>query len=499
MMKKLIAIAIVSMGLGSAVFAQTEEQEPVVVDEIIEQEGATAVPAAQVFAEPPGAEEEVPEEIPVAEEEIPVVEEVVEPEMAAQIAPLPQVTKPKPSYGESAERYKPRRVFEMGIANVTGGFANNLMGSKYINDNTRNGKLTIDLNQLNQNIKDQDIGLSTAMESSLLFFNFNQKDGAWGFGLNVGLDVNLDIAIPNKMFSLLSQGNSGGNQKTSGDMTIAGSIFAAVDIPIYVRVIDVPYVIAPKSDAPRPKLKLGVTPGIFYPVMYIPENGVHYELDTGDHLSVSVNGDINIYSAFNLENRDKFEDIPTQGGFDLTLSGEYPLASWLDAGLTISHIPVVPATLKYKTSMKVDGSDLINDDNLLDGLDMEGLEVSDVATTEGSQKIMRPLRFDLYALYRPLDAQGFGITVRPNLGFTVLRAGSDSFNAGADVEMRVARILYFNLGTGYREGLWNHHTGLTLNFHVIELSLGAALQSQDFVQSFNVGGLSVTLGGCFGF
>jgi hypothetical protein len=109
------------------------------------------------------------------------------------------------------------------------------------------------------------------------------------------------------------------------------------------------------------------------------------------------------------------------------------------------------------------------------------------------------LRFDVYALYRPLLVDFF--TIRPNIGFThVLGEGIPPyFNAGLEFRLNVLRILFFHLGTGYEEATWRHRLGFAVNLRVFELDLEAGLRSQDLDKSFNLQGASVKLGLRFGF
>jgi hypothetical protein len=192
----------------------------------------------------------------------------------------------------------------------------------------------------------------------------------------------------------------------------------------------------------------------------------------------------------------------SSGGFDISLAGEYALfeaQSWgsLAVGGTIEHIPFVPATLTNKMTVDMTKKDIIDTNNLIDILidggdlyDTEGL--GDTSYDSAERKVMRPMRFDFYAVYQPFSTDW--LTVTPNLGFTVLTAGDPSFNFGLNAQVNFRHMIGFHIGTGWDELIWDHHAGLVFNFRVFELDIDASLRSQDFVQSFQLRGLSAKLG-----
>ncbi|MDR2393813.1 MAG: hypothetical protein LBD93_06635 [Treponema sp.] len=370
---------------------------------------------------------------------------------------------------------KPRRFVEFGV-DLGGGLANNLTGVRDI----MKKQVYLDMDALSRSIKDHGIDLNADIESAV-FFNFNIGE-LWGFGISTGVEGSINGNIPKSFFTLLTEGNIH-QHNFEGDFTIFGGIYTNTALDVH---------------ATFGKIRVGVIPALFVPLIYIPRSGINYGLYTDDNLSAHAKADIQIYSPFSLENPDP--SVAMQGsGFDLSLQGEYALLPFLDLGGTLSHIPLGGAELKHKLQISTDTYE-INGDKILEG---EGLDIPDFELkreyTTGSYRVFRPLRFDVYALWRPLLVDFFSL--RPNIGFTHV-FGADIppyFNAGLEVRLSVLRLLFFHVGTGYEESVWRHRLGFALNLRIFEVDLEAGLRSQDFEKSFNLQGASVKVGLRLGF
>ncbi|MDR3284708.1 MAG: DUF5723 family protein [Treponema sp.] len=486
MIKKLAAVSIlISLVLTGPVFAQ--EAEPAV-----EPAAATEVAAPE---EPAVVDEEVFGE-PVASGEI--VEEEVNQEQLEVIAPTvtsyqqPNVIEPVPFQTYDV----PHRGFELGLVSpINLGLANGIIN---FNDIFKK-QIVIDLQELGDSISEKGGGINFNTKSSILYFNFNQQENLWGFGMDVSFDLNFDFNLPKDLFTLLTEGNKN-NQNAGGDIEVSGSGFFNIDIPIYVRIIDVPYVIKNPNYTPTGKLKLGFTPGIYYPLIYIPNSKLHYEVDTRKGVKALVDGALDVYTGFSLEevldgNAGAAVQSLQHGGFDISISGEYPLATFLDAGLAISHIPFVPARMNHKGHVSVEGT-IIDEGNLISNLSDIEVSVPEISSPEdlsADEVVFRPMRFDFYALYRPVDTLFWGVTVKPNIGFTALTADEKgAFNISVIAQLGVipmgrGYMIYTRLGTGYDERLWRHQVGFTLNLRAWELGLDFVSESQAFKDSFGKG------------
>jgi hypothetical protein len=212
-----------------------------------------------------------------------------------------------------------------------------------------------------------------------------------------------------------------------------------------------------------------------------------------------------LYSAWDLD-----EDVNpfASPGVDLTLEARYALWSVLDIGLSVSHIPIVPSTLSHSTtieaekiSMTVDGDleKIINDPNSAVDFNIPDTDSLLKNSESESEKVIRPVRFDFYALYKPFKSPV--LILWPNIGATVnSAAGASLFNWGITVEYNAPIIFSAYIGTGLTEGLWANRLGIALDFRVFEVDLGAALAGADFVGSFSPkNGIMAAVGFKFGF
>ncbi|MDR0721192.1 MAG: hypothetical protein LBF75_00155, partial [Treponema sp.] len=272
---------------------------------------------------------------------------------------------------------KPRRFVEFGLDTEVG-LANNLTGVRDI----MKKHVYLDLNSLSDSIKKEGINLNADIDTAV-FFNVNI--GAWGFGISSGVEGGINGNIPKSIFTLITQGNKD-QHRFEGDVTVFGSIFADVAVDVHGQF---------------GKLRVGVVPALYIPLIYIPKSTITYGLDSEENLSAWVESDIRVYSPFSLKDPDPSGAI--QGlGFDLSLQAEYALLPFLDLGGTLSHIPLGGAVLNhqmriYSEEFVIDGSSLLQDPTL----DIPEFELQRKYTT-GSYRVFRPLRFDVYALYRPL-------------------------------------------------------------------------------------------------
>lgn len=379
-----------------------------------------------------------------------------------------------------------RRYFEIGFGAGVG-FGNNLIGAGDIFQKN----IVIDLNDLGDKIGDKGVNLDFDVEGDLFFFNVNML-GNWGFGLRVGLDGGIYANIPKSFFTLIAEGNTKDHSPT-GDFTVSGGIFADVGVNVHAKLFK--------------KLKISLTPAMYVPIVYIPKSTIRYVLEAENSLSFAANAALTVYGPFSLDSGDNIQfdlsSLMEGTGFDLSLNAEYPLSFFsslgvgsLDVGATITHIPLSPAVLNYGIDVSIDDFK-IDGSNILQGSMPEIPELELKKTNaKASYKVYRPLRFDFYALYKPFTTTLLALTLRPNIGFTVLNASEEAnFNWGVEAQLDLlGNLLQVHLGTGYEETQWKHRLGLALNLRVFELDIEAGLRSPSFANSFMINGFSLGVG-----
>jgi hypothetical protein len=405
-------------------------------------------------------------------------------ENAATPAPLPA-----PNTDKEADKkkkgviYPYRRYVEFGVeADV--GFANNFLG---VGDVLQKN-ITVNLKEIGDKINDNGMDLNFELGTKV-FLNVNLTE-TWGFDLFSTVAGSINGNIPKSIFTLASEGNLK-SHSSSGDITAFGGVFADANVDVHARIL-------------QNKLKISVIPSMFVPLVYIPKSGFHYDLQADGTLKVSGGGQIDVYSPVSLENI-QVSDISSAldaKGFDLSLNGEYRLFDFLDVGAMITHIPLVAATLNNKMSVSLKDGTIVNGEDLIskikDGLG-EIIDSPDLkySHTKGEIAVRRPLRFDIYADYKPFKSKL--VVIRPKVGLTTLTPEeTPRFNATLKAELNTAFFL-LHLGTGYDELLWRHSLMLGFNLRVFELDIGVNLRSQDFVKSFSLNGAGAFVGVRFGF
>jgi hypothetical protein len=268
-----------------------------------------------------------------------------------------------------------------------------------------------------------------------------------------------------------------------------------------------------KAEAQIKKLHLTVKPAAYVPLVFVPPPEMKFTMKAKDaDMSVKGTFDIDIYSAFSLEDlfkgdenmdTDDFIPDPLPLGFDMTLEGRYSLLPALDLGLGITNLPLFPAQLRYRSRQQIKMEGAWTD--MYKTLTSGDFEIPEMETTQSNDDdasfwAFRPLRFDFFVLYRPVEIDLF--VFRPHIGFSALTIyGYDTacFNAGLDSMINIANIFSLSLGTGYQEHLWKHSLGVRLNFRAIELDAEVSLQGPDIVNSFKGRGLGAALGIRLGF
>jgi hypothetical protein len=370
----------------------------------------------------------------------------------------------------------PDRTFEMGF-DLGAGFANNFISVGEVFRETIEIDLTKDLKPLFF-----DFGADFDF-----FVNVNIKDKKtrkekFGVGIFIGTDAVGQFSIPDNLFKFL-QGNEL-DEAYEGNIGAGAAAFAEAGGQGYFFIRD---------------FRISVRPAFFLPIAYMTPD-IHYKLQANRDGSfiADFSYDASVYMPLDL---DSYE-FTGRGGVDLVAAVEYPLfPNMLTLGATIGHIPVFPAALRSKYEYSghrylEDGTDVF--DEIMNGGELTLQE--DPVSSADDILVFRPFKFGVNADYQPFSIKPFSFAVLPNIGFAynAIYVAPWSFEAGLKVEAGVANAVRLGLGTGYEDKLWKHQIYLALNGRAVELDLGVALQSEDFVGSFKGSGLAVNIGMRFG-
>ena len=211
---------------------------------------------------------------------------------------------------------------------------------------------------------------------------------------------------------------------------------------------------------------------------------------------INLEYDVKLFSAFNMES---FHNLTPDVGLDFGLGLEYPLFPMLDLGIDMIHIPLVPAVLR--NFMRIKGSAGIGDTVDIINIDVESLfsfDSDDVEYGIGKQTIIRPLKMLVFADFHPFQSKVLSFMPRAGFSYNPLFLQPFSPEYGLKMRLDLLNIFIANLGVHYEDRLWKNSFALALNFRVIQIDLGVTFQSQDFIKSWQGGGLGALVGLRFG-
>jgi len=399
-------------------------------------------------------------------------------------------TVPKP---EKKKSDFARRRFEIGLDMGTG-FDNGLIG---LSDVFRK-KIVLDMSEIAQDVPDD--GASVNYSLSIDFF-VNVMDiqigkGLWNFGFIAGVDGSINFNISKSLLTLISEGNIN-HHNSSGKIGGSGGIFTEIGLTGSAK-----YQVSGRT------LYAGVKPAIFTPMVYIPSSsGISYNLrteraDGTEGIFVDTSSALEIYTATAFNNIEAGRFIIGPSGFDLSLEGEYALFPFLDLG-GFTRIPLAPATLSNQMKIRMAPISIeLSGGRLISG---EEPDISELDFGEpefinnANKKIHRPLRFDIYARYKPFKSEF--LVLKPNIGFSVnVNKGDEEFffNAGLEAKLNLKNLFVFYLGSGYHESIWRQRIGLALNVRAFELDLETTFRNHTFKGCFLGRGFGFKMGMRFG-
>ncbi|MDR1147496.1 MAG: hypothetical protein LBK66_02580 [Spirochaetaceae bacterium] len=250
------------------------------------------------------------------------------------------------------------------------------------------------------------------------------------------------------------------------------------------------------------RLWLRAAPSMYFTLLYMKRGGISLKgYQNGTKYGLAGEGAMHMYSAWDLNSGDI--NPFSSPGLDLTLEALFALFPVLDTGVSISHIPLVPSTLKHRMTIDVSGLNMYVDTTDPAG-SLMNFNVPDFESmiTEGdseNKKVFRPVRFDFYALVKPFRSPV--LVIRPNIGATANMAVSDTtlFNWGLKVQYNAPVIFSAFIGTGLTENIWAQQLGIILDLRVFELSISGALAGMGFVESWSAKGFGAEIGFKMGF
>jgi hypothetical protein len=250
------------------------------------------------------------------------------------------------------------------------------------------------------------------------------------------------------------------------------------------------------------RLWVRAAPSLYFTVLHMKRGGFSLEGDNeGTKYGLEGSGYLHMYSAWDLKQTNENMGLFNSPGIDFTLEALYALWPVFDAGVSVSHIPLIPSTLKHRMSLDASKISLYVDTNDPGSMKFDMPENLEDMMTNGDNEneiVLRPVRFDFHGFIKPFRSPV--LLICPNIGATVNAAASPAlFNWGLNIHYNAPVIFSAFVGTGLTEGVWEQRFGLSFDFRVFELDLGAGLAGASFSESWSGDGLSAMVGLKFGF
>jgi hypothetical protein len=410
------------------------------------------------------------------------------------------------------------RGFEIGIANLNVGFANDFIATDdfitrtALYDFFHGGKIFREVPEIDVDKFLDGFRFDFGLNIRPFFLNINVKD-KWGFGLDIArIETAGNFGLSGNLMGLKQA-------KNDRDTGVGVAVFFDTGIPIFFHVNE---------------FKIKFRPSVFIPLAYVPPGGItySYQPSSTQFENVTVNG-VKISAKYNLHlytpiSMQEFleggatPDPLVMGqsllekwkgfGYDFNLGVEYPYDETLDLGVNLTNFPFIAAKLGYRMGIegeawadtsKVNFYELLNDDVNMEDLlkDAYGYpENFEIAYREKELKVLRPFKMVAYADWRPFDTRA--VALIPSAGFAInpLYLQPGSFEGGLSVRLDLGNIFIATFGINYNDRKWKNSIDCTLlNLYLFQIDLGIVFQSQDFVESWRGAGFALNFGFKFGF
>lgn len=341
--------------------------------------------------------------------------------------------------------------------------------------------LVIDLRKLADDCPDSGLCITAGVKPTLEM-NLNIK--SLTLGVSSGVDFYEKLEIGKGIFDFLGYGTFIG-QPFLSEIKDNTEIFAYTQLDVGFN---------------TKKFKLHVKPAVFLPALIIQNSGGYaYALNTEEGLiNVSANMNMEIFTPLELTSMNgnitvKSEDdiinkLMKGAGFDLAGSLQLPIFSWFNL-VADARVPIVPGhiTTKYVANSEFSFESTVLGIGEGNNFTSKDPTVSDAIET--SFNINRPLKATVYL---DKDFMGKLLNLRAGVGLGLRRPFSDQqifypeYYVGLTVN--ILDIVKATVSTQYTDQVFIHQLGTTVSVRIVQLDLGASLQSASFKQSFAFAG-----------
>ncbi len=367
-----------------------------------------------------------------------------------------------------------QRFFEVKVGSDVS-ISNNLFSANELLQKN----LVIDLRKLADECPSSGFGIRASADPSVAI-NLNILNFHLGF--SSGLELYDTVGIGKDLFTFLGYGNQVG-QTLNFNFTNDSDIF-------FVSKIDVGLKLG--------KIKFTVTPSLFLPLVSV-QNGQGVASITNDangNLNVRMNMAMPVYSFLDLKTTQNgftfdFEKLQsallTGYGFDIGGDVSFAFTKSFTIGANC-RIPMIPGRLRHKSLVQTGFEYSMN---MTDGSQpQQHMDAVQISNTAADLAISRPLKFGAYidknllgTLFNVHVGGGFGMK-RP---FTELSVFYPEYYVG--LTFNLIDVFKVCVSTEYRDQMFIHQVGTTVNVRLFQIDLGVSSQSANFKKSLAVAGV----------
>jgi hypothetical protein len=383
-----------------------------------------------------------------------------------------------PDYSTHRE---PARNFEIG-SSLSAGFAWDLYLG-FLDIFKQDADIRIDFNHVLKNFSSatpKGLNINGQADYQFIYTKFKYKQNqSFGFSL-AGINALLDVNLSEDLFAFFARGNID-KHNIEPAITVSGAVFVELAALEWKRRIFGQYFVT-------------VQPAWYIPLVYIPKSAQKIKIAADSHFAVDMEGGVNMYIPFSFTNG--FE-ITNLGGVDVNFTIERPIFSILDAGLELTHLPLMPSVLSNAGQIGMEGKILDSRTSFTEGLSIKIPELEQFYSVRNFW-VFRPVGTELYALYRPFGRDS--LFLRPNIGLTFLNPDEQlHFNFGLKASATPVSFFTFTFFTGMQDHMAKNIFSFLFHWYRFGFYLKLDLRSQDYLRSWTMKGAGISAGWYFGY
>lgn len=409
------------------------------------------------------------------------------------------------------------RIFEIKL-NVPANISNNTLTiADFLQE-----QVIIDLKKLYNDMPKKGFDATVdVMPSAAITLDF--KKGLH-FGVSAGVDLFANTGISKDLFRFIAKGNELNESfKVSVDGYADVFAFAQLDVGFNVN-----------------KFSILVQPSVFASLAHAVTTDSYVMAKCGENNSydLTMKGNMDIYSSvpINEEFLGQSNEIVNKlvntlvpsMGFDLGGKVSYKLTDFLTLSSSV-RIPMVPSRLNTKTSLNYEKEIPFSLDSMMkkqdensengeEGGSGEGTTPEEPSEPEGTEtgttsiftdpvsvlyKINRPMKFAVSAEFSPFSwlMKYYG-TLGVGIKHPFAQDRSEIYfylDYLIGTKISLVNIISLYLSTERTDEIFKHKATLALNFRLVEIDAGIALESANLQTSFKGSGLGAFVTACIGF